>query len=291
MKALIIDCNYICHASANSIPKQLSFQQVGTGVVYGFIKRISWLAELFPSDVIAFVWDSKLSIRGEVYPAYKSNRSQSDLTPEEKRQRDDAYKQFDVIRKEVLPNLGFSNNFIQDGYEGDDLMASIVFNNPGWDFVLVTTDQDMYQLISPCCVMFNPAKKIIKDVKAFKDEFGCDPSYWAEAKAIAGCSTDNVIGIRGIGEKTATKYLSGNLSNKSKAYEKIKRNGHIIAENRELVKLPLFGTDPIVLNGKDSTTKMKYISVCEEYGFKSLLSTNMINKWEKAVLKDDKRSE
>lgn len=282
MKGLIIDSNYICHAVYHSMPK-LTFQTRNTGVIFGFLKRIIAFASQFPDSKMIFVWDSTYSIRKEVYPDYKKVRGNRDetMTQEEKTNKRMAQEQFTEIRDVMLPLLGFKHVYHQDGFEADDLMASIKNANKDYKFVIITTDKDMYQLIDNRCMLYNPATKSIQTVNTFSEEYGCHPSLWGEAKAISGCSTDNVKGVKGVAEKTAIKYLTKKLSPKSKKYKDIEDSRDMTEENKALVILPLYGTKPIDISNDDETNRHKFIKVCERYGFKSLITDKNLNKWDK----------
>jgi len=283
MKGLIIDSNYICHAVYHSMPK-LTYQTRNTGVIFGFLKRIIAFASQFPSNRMIFVWDSQSSIRKEVYPDYKKVRANRDqnMTEEDKLNKRLAQDQFTEIREVMLPMLGFKHIYSQDGYEADDLMASIKMCNKNYKFIIITTDQDMYQLIDHRVMLFNPVTKSIQTINTFAEEFGCHPALWGEARAISGCSTDNVVGVKGVAEKTAIKYLIKKLKPDSKKYQAIEENKDITDINRYLVILPLDGTMPINISDvKDDTNRHKFIKVCERYGFKSLITEKNLNKWDK----------
>ena len=283
-KALMIDCNYLCHTVYHTMPP-LSFDQKYTQIIYGFIKRVMALAKKFPSDNIVFTWDSKRSIRKEVYPQYKQPRKKSaaDASEEERHRKRIAYLQFDDIRDSALPGLGFTNVYMVDGIEADDVMASIVNTNIDYSFVVVTTDKDMYQIISERVELYNPSTKSMRTVQSFEKEYGCHPSLWGEAKAIAGCSTDNVGGVHNIGEPTAIKFLYGELNPKSEKFKSIQLAKDTIDENKELVILPIFGTPDIKLNETNNLSRQKFVSFCEKYGFKSLLNSRILGEWDSLI--------
>lgn len=284
MKLLILDCNYLCHTVLHTMPA-FTYNDNCTQIIFGFIKRVMSLADKFKSDNIAFTWDSKSSIRKAIYPKYKEVRLEyyRKATEEEKQLKRLAYLQFDDIRDSILTKLGFSNVFIQDGYEADDLIASIVKSNPDEQITVVTTDKDMYQIITDNCRMFSPASNILFTKKLFESMYGCEPKLWGEAKAIAGCSTDNVEGVKGVGEKTAIKYLLGKMNEKSKTFKEIESLRDLIILNRELVILPMHGTDEIEINRKNNLSRSKFVSFCEEYGFKSLLNQKTLDKWDSII--------
>ena len=284
MKCLIIDCNYVCHAIFHSMPA-LSFHHKYTQIIFGFIKKVISYAEEFRPNNIAFVWDSRYSIRKEIYPQYKQHRIKRDqeASEEEKHNKRIAHLQFTEIRETVLPNLGFSNVFMCDGYEGDDVMASITINNNGYKFIVITTDQDIYQLINDNCELYNPVTKTFRTRESFNEEYGCDPSLWGKAKSIAGCGTDNVAGVKGVAEKTAIKYLLGQLSHKSKKYIDIKSASSLISENEELIMLPMHGIEKVIINKNNSLSRKKFVDVCDGYGFRSLISKSNLDKWDRIV--------
>jgi len=283
-KALMVDANYLCHTVYHTMPA-LSFDTKPTQIVYGFIKRVISLAVKFPSDNIVFTWDSKSSIRKEVYPKYKEARRKAagESSDEEKAKKRMAYLQFDDIRDVILPELGFANVYMAEGFEADDIMAAIVNSNTGYEFIVATTDKDMYQIVNDRCSLYNPATKLLTTVSSFEKEFGCHPSLWGEARSISGCSTDNVIGVKGVGEKTAIKYLYGELKPTSEKYKDIEQSKSIIDDNRELIVLPLYGTPDIEINRNNNLSRHKFVKFCEKYGFKSLLSSSILNKWDSII--------
>jgi len=89
-------------------------------------------------------------------------------------------------------------------------------------------------------------------------------------KAMAGCKSDKVAGICNVGEKTAIKYLNGNLKSTTKAYKDIKDSKDLIESNMKLVDLPMEGTGKFRLN-KDRMDLPAFMKLCEDYGFQSFL--------------------
>lgn len=246
-KTIIVDCNYCGHAVRYSVDSKLKTSTgIRTNVIFGFLQTLLTLSHSFDTNKFVFVWDSKKSLRKELFPEYKKSRHK-DLTPEEKEDLKSAFLQFQVIRKRVLPTLGFRNVFLETGYEGDDLIASVInCDDFGRDFLLYASDHDLYQLLSPRVSMIK--RKELYTVDKFVQEFGINPSQWYLVKALAGCSSDEVPGIRGIGETTACKYLRKELKEKSVAFQKI-CDGKEEAETRNipLVRLPFEGTPKCTL--------------------------------------------
>jgi len=263
------------------IMKGLSYKDKQTGVIFGFLKRLLSFGVQFKPDAVVFAWDSKSSIRKKEYPDYKANRKKSDLSEEEKELLDVSFAQFDELREGVLPRIGFRNVFMWEGYEADDIIANVVKERFRFEkeMVVVTTDDDLYQLLD-LCSLWDPYKKRLYTRADFIKEWGIDPIEWSMVKCLAGCSSDNVRGISGVGYKTAAKYLRKELSSNSKVYKKIESEKSKFCEvNFPLVHLPKkVKTFPIF---NDSFNIDEFEQVCEAYGFYSFLKKDVLKKWAK----------
>ena len=121
-------------------------------------------------------------------------------------------------------------------------------------------------------------------LQGFKKQYQIIPDQWGLVKCIAGCVTDEVPGIKGIGEKTVIKYLTGELKETTKAFKKIeKQKTKYIKRNYPLVVLPLEGTDNFKLR-KDKISKEGWNEVVEKLGLKSIKNKVLINKKRKGLL-------
>ena len=108
----------------------------------------------------------------------------------------------------------------------------------GWRFVIVSTDQDLWQLLSGDRVtVWNPRTKKMLTEQAFRERWGIGPSQWADVKAIAGCPGDGVPGVPGVGEKTAAKFMAGRLKDTTKAYNRVVEANDLWERNLRLVRL------------------------------------------------------
>ena len=270
MKKILIDSNYLCH-KAKVTTGTLSYEGKPTGIIYGFLNQIITIAKITQASEFLFFWDSRKSKRREIYPEYKMKR-RPDLTEWEQKDWEIAFSQFIQLRKRILPRLGFNNNNLQSGYEADDLLARYVMDNSKDELVLASADNDMLQLLG-YCDMLNLSKNKLITRQSFIDEYGIAPCQWGDVKQIAGCNSDNVAGIRGVGEKTALRFLKGTLPSKSKAYQSIKAGEEKIERNRALVVLPFKGTKTI--KEKENNFKItEFIAVCNELGMTSFLTKN-----------------
>jgi 5'-3' exonuclease len=269
----------------------LSNDQKRVGGIFGFIKQIFTLAKKFETNRFIFCWDSRNSYRKLRCPSYKSSR-RKDLTEAQAIDMQDAFRQFDEIREILLPCMGFNNSYQQSGYEADDLIAHISMRLPD-NTIIASTDNDLLQLIRHdrfCPIKIYNFKGVTDEAEFKKAWYGLAPIKWSEVKAIAGCGSDEVKGIVGIGEATAAKYLMGLV--KGKSLEKIEsKEGKAIAYgNMSLVCLPYAdGLKPIKIWGlyEDSLSLDKFKAVFGQYGFRSLLKEEEIYKWSKSFFGGD----
>src|SRR6185436_3339106 len=132
----------------------------------------------------------------------------------------------------------------QDGYEADDLNASICHAHPKRRKVIVSADSDLYQLLQDnwprkgSTRVYHPITQITLDAGGFEIRYGINPQQWARLKAIAGCSSDEIPGVPGVGEKTAAKFLQGNGGPRSVG---IAFEAKLINRNLQLTTLPFPG--------------------------------------------------
>ena len=278
---ILIDSNSICHACKHSMG-DLSWEEKKVGVIFGFLRQLLTLSKLLNSNEFVFAWDSRESIRTKMFPDYKKARKR-EKTEEEKELDDLAYAQFNEIQNKILPAIGFSHSYMQDGYEADDIIASVVFCNPLKDITIISTDEDLYQLLTDGVSMYSIKKKQFYTGGNLWKDYRITPRDWVDVKAIAGCSSDGIPGVPGVGEKTACKYLTRTLGVHLKTYRSIKENEKLIQFNKSLVRLPLEGTKDFVIDTKDKLSLGNFLDICTEYGFKSFLGQEALSKWKEHV--------
>lgn len=270
---LIVDANAVCWGAFYGLPT-LSHGEFGTAIIYGFLNKLFSIQKFTRADTIVFAWDSPHSKRIKLFPDYKKKRRsiKKEYTPDEKEIHADRVRQFNLLYEEIIPALGFKNNFKEDGLEGDDIIASVAQAHSKKNFVkIVARDGDLYQLLNGNCSMINPIdSKIITD-EIFFDKYGVYPDMWADIKGISGCTGDEVPGVQGIGTDRAIKYLLGNMKTSSVLYKRIENSNEIISLTRALVVLPFKGTPSYILK-KDKCKGKKLKKVAHEYGLESYLS-------------------
>lgn len=252
------------------------------GVMFGFFRALVAFQDRFASDDIVICWDRRSKMRQSLYPPYKANRGQN-RTPEEQEAHRNLRRQKTQLREEHLTRLGYRNVFHADGFEADDCIASVIKNLPEQDSaVVVSSDHDLYQLINHRVCCYNPIKKETLTLQGFKKQYGISPGLWIDVKAMAGCSSDNIEGIAGVGEKTACKFLSRKLKPDSKLYQKI-AGSPIWQRNLELVRLPFPGCPTFELRDNRVTAE-KWWKLMDELGMLSLRDQPPISNrgWRKA---------
>jgi DNA polymerase-1 len=269
---LVLDCHYLCHRAYHA-QGQLSWKGDATGVIFGFLKGIAGFKDEFSTDRIAFCFEGGDLVRRKIYAEYKSGRAKHLKTPEEKRAYDQLAVQIKALRKHYLPQIGFKNIFDFHGFESDDVMAAIARDcqEKGQECILVTADSDMYQCLGPGVTIWHPQKQVRYDREWFISQYGIKPSKWAVVKAIAGCHSDNVKGIYGVGEKTALRFLTKDLPRTSEAFRKItcKAGKFIVRSNKRLVKLPMDGC-PVPRIQDDQVSRAGWQEVCKLLGMRTL---------------------
>lgn len=172
-----------------------------TSAVYGFSRTLLDVYEHYQPKYLAVAFDEGLSAREEIYPDYKATR---ESMPAELR------SQFDRIRQLVaafnIPQLSMPN------MEADDVLGTISRQavEMGLDVHIATGDRDILQLLGPHVRVQLPQRgeeDKVWDVPAFRAKWGLEPSQLVDLKAMMGDSSDNIPGVAGVGEKSATKLL------------------------------------------------------------------------------------
>jgi len=211
-----------------------------TNAVFVFTKMLLKLVEDTDADYIAVVFDTKRqTFRNDIYPDYKANR---EAPPEE------LIPQFPLVREATR---AFNVACVEmEGYEADDLIATYArqAKERGADVTIVSSDKDLMQLVDDKVSMMDPMKASLIGREGVIEKFGVPPEKVVDVQALAGDSTDNVPGIRGIGIKTAAQLINeyGDLDTLLARAEEIKqpkRRESLIEEadmarlSRELVRL------------------------------------------------------
>lgn len=235
------------------------------------------MMRIFPDPLIVIATDSKYSLRRDIFPGYK-DRADKNETPEDKAARADCIRQINLLKSDVFPAIGLRNVFGYDGFEADDIMAEIAIRKSKWvKPLIVTGDEDLYQCLSFADVWSPNKKKKITESRFF-DTYGISPRKWSEYKALAGCTSDTVPGVAGIGPKYAMDHINGELKagKKLDAIKLAESNGHLELM-RKLVTLPFPGT-PISSLRPIRFNREGFLDICERFAFETLAED--VDEWE-----------
>lgn len=278
-KWLLLDGLALCYRALHSTG-MLSYHDVKTGIAFGIFRDIITFQDFHETDRLVFCFDYGRSIRERYLPTYKETRKKvrAAMSTKDRDIHNAFLDQVDLIRKRYLKEVGFRNVFWWKGYEADDIIASLALHSLRDDeeAIIVSGDHDFYQLLSKRVSCWNPITKKTTTLASFQQEWGVTPKDWIDVKAIAGCGTDDVCGIDGVGEPGAAKFLRGELPKHHKKYKKIVEQEHIWKANRRLVRLPFEGCPEWDLVD-DELTESSWISLAKELGFSSLASRSLLN--------------
>ncbi|MCV7358599.1 DNA polymerase-1 [Mycolicibacterium fluoranthenivorans] len=242
---MLLDGNSLAFRAFYALPAENFKTQGGltTNAVYGFTAMlINLLRDEQPSHVAAAFDVSRQTFRKEKYPEYKEGRS---ATPDEFRGQID-------ITKEVLNALGITV-LAEDGFEADDIIATLATQaqDAGYRVLVVTGDRDSLQLVSEDVTVLYPVKGVSELTRftpdAVQAKYGLTPAQYPDFAALRGDPSDNLPGIPGVGEKTATKWIveHGSLQTlvdnvdqvKGKVGDALRANLSHVILNRELTEL------------------------------------------------------
>ncbi len=175
-----------------------------TSAVYGFTMALLQFLEHHAPQYAAVCFDTpKPTFRHEKYSAYKANRQ---AMPE------DMVPQLQVI-KDIVKAYNIALIEV-DGFEADDVIGTLARNAEGQsiDTLIVTPDKDFCQLVTPKVKLLRPAKEgremEIMDEAGVRTKYGLEPKQIIDYLALVGDASDNIPGVRGIGEKTAAPLIS-----------------------------------------------------------------------------------
>ena len=269
---LILDVCYLAHRAFHTTGG-LNNGDVDTGTLFGVLRDVLSLQEEHATRDVVFAFDYGIGKRQALFPGYKASRRNKVLDPGETALRESFYRQVDLLREKYLPKLGYSNVLYADGYEADDVIASVVTHSvdDGDTSIIVTSDKDLFQLLSPFVMVWNPTKKKMTTRSSFFAEWGIPPHKWPIAKALAGCSTDDVPGIQGVGEFTACKYIQNKIKPGGIIEKRLNEQAEaFVKQNLPLVKLPLDGCPKWDLK-PDEITSGKWRRLLEHLQFNTLI--------------------
>ncbi|BEH09074.1 MULTISPECIES: DNA polymerase I [Geobacter] len=170
-----------------------------TNALYGFTQMLLKVIKDHHPGRLAVVFDKgRTTFRTEIYPDYKANRA---AMP------DDLVPQIGPIKEMVR---AFSIPVLElEGYEADDIIGTIArrCEEQGLEAVVVTGDKDLMQIVSDHIRLLDTMKDRVSGIPEVVERFGVGPGQVIDILGLAGDTSDNIPGVPGIGEKTATKLI------------------------------------------------------------------------------------
>lgn len=235
---LLIDTSYMGYLSYHGMRGK------GTDNPYevadSMLDRVRSVVQQFNASHALFCCDGPPPLhRATMYKGYKAHReaARQQKDPDEV-ERLDAFRRVLWGMPERLARHGFAVA-CQPGYEADDMLAEAARRLAGEDVIICTSDEDMFQCFAPGVTMYSPTGKYpVRNAQWLYDNYGLTPAQWVKVKAIAGCTSDNIPGVPGVGEKTAARYILKTLSATSKGYASITAQLEECKARVPLVKLP-----------------------------------------------------
>lgn len=272
----------MAHKARHSL-KNLYIDDMATGVLFGFFEQMMTICShpRFCSNKVVIVTDSRTSFRKDSYDGYKSKRQQN-RTEEDLKQIKIMHKQVKLLRKKILPAMGI-RVYGQKGLEGDDIMAVMTrdLSSMKQDGVLVTSDGDLYQCITKRVSWYDPTRDLYYTPELFMKAKDVTPKQWGMVKAIGGCTSDSVPGLKGVSETGAIAWMTNKIPPHHKKYSTIKDalDDGSIEKWKELVILPHRKTKTVNLKVPKYKPEVFY-EFCEKYEMYSFLSGNGKKQWD-----------
>ena len=218
-----------------------------TGATYGFARMGLDILKRFSPDYVAVAWDksgTNIRYRQKLYEEYKANRKPM---PDELRQ------QIDDVRR-LSSSFGWPLLEVDD-YEADDIMGTLALQagRQNINTILVTSDLDVLQLINSntqvCVLKKGLSQTVLYDEEKFRQDYGMSPSQFVDYKSLRGDPSDNIPGVKGVGEKTALELIHtyGDLEAVYNSIDqiggavasKLQRDEQMAFLSRDLIKLSL----------------------------------------------------
>ncbi|WP_406732259.1 DNA polymerase I [Vibrio scophthalmi] len=209
---ILIDGSSYLYRAFHAYPGTMSNGDIPTNAVYGVVNMLRSMMRQFASDRIAVIFDAKgKTFRDDMYPEYKANRPPM---PDDLRCQIEPLH--NVIRAMGLPLISIS------GVEADDVIGTLAHqaSQQGIPVLISTGDKDMAQLVDENVTLINTMTNVVLDREGVIEKFGIPPELIIDYLALMGDKVDNIPGVPGVGDKTATALLQG-IGSMEKLYQNL----------------------------------------------------------------------
>ncbi|HHF3121250.1 TPA: DNA polymerase I [Vibrio diabolicus] len=209
---ILIDGSSYLYRAFHAYPGTMSNGEIPTNAVYGVVNMLRSMMRQFASERIAVVFDAKgKTFRDDMYAEYKANRPPM---PDDLRCQIEPLH--NVIRAMGLPLI------CVPGVEADDVIGTLAHqaSQKGMPVLISTGDKDMAQLVDDNITLINTMTNVVMDREGVVEKFGIPPELIIDYLALMGDKVDNIPGVPGVGDKTATALLQG-IGGLTKLYENL----------------------------------------------------------------------
>jgi len=209
---ILIDGSSYLYRAFHAYPGTMSNGDIPTNAIYGVVNMLRSMMRQFASDRIAVIFDAKgKTFRDDMYPEYKANRPPM---PDDLRCQIEPLH--NVIRAMGLPLISIP------GVEADDVIGTLASqaSKAGMPVLISTGDKDMAQLVDDNVTLINTMTNVVMDREGVIEKFGIPPELIIDYLALMGDKVDNIPGVPGVGDKTATALLQG-IGSIEKLYENL----------------------------------------------------------------------
>lgn len=307
---VLLDSHAILHRGYHAMQGFATRDGRPTGALYGFMSMVLKIYKDIKPDYIAACFDlPKPTFRHLSYDGYKAGRQKTDDALVS--QIEESYELCEALSIPV---------YKCEGFEADDLLGTIakqLSEEGGYKVIVASGDMDTLQLVTSKVNVLTPKKgndTVLYNEEKVKERFGFPPKNIPDYKGLAGDNSDNIIGIQGIGDKTATELIKkyGSIEN---IYKTLNKDRNILIEDgfkERVVTLLENGEEeamfsktlatirrdaPIEYKKEENTwfesvDKEKYKKLCEKYEFRSLankldeISGTKVEEYEEEIEKE-----
>ncbi|MCC4797469.1 DNA polymerase I [Enterovibrio norvegicus] len=198
---ILVDGSSYLYRAYHASPNLTNAKGEPTGAVYGVVNMLRSLVKQYPKSNVAVIFDAKgKTFRDDMYSEYKANRPPMP---------DDLRGQIAPLH-EIIEAMGFPMMVIE-GVEADDVIGTLATQGSaaGMPILISTGDKDMAQLVDENVTLINTMTNVIMDPQGVHDKYGFGPEHIIDYLALMGDKVDNIPGVPGVGEKTATALIAG----------------------------------------------------------------------------------
>lgn len=197
---ILVDGSSYLYRAYHASPNLTNSQGEPTGAVFGVVNMLRSLLRQFPHSHVAVIFDAKgKTFRDDMYEQYKANRPPMP---------DDLRGQIEPLHK-IIKAMGLPLLAVE-GVEADDVIGTLATqaSKAGMPVLISTGDKDMAQLVDEHVTLINTMTNVVMDPEAVREKYGFGPEHIIDYLALMGDKVDNIPGVPGVGDKTATALIA-----------------------------------------------------------------------------------